>query len=601
MSAYKDLFNMLRISEDRLKIMSDMSWMFENYYLPIEQAEYYMDLASKNDDFFYKIQENKRKSFDKYIKERITHNTNMVNLISGPPGQGKSYVSIKIMQMVKENRQRFQNKSIDFFYAFNPTQLADSLKKMNDGDFCQCDEWQNMSGVNSRAVLEQLENILATMRYTEKCINVCTPMDVILIGMTSIIVPYGQKKKFLRIQKAGILMEDGRTFEETNKILDKLYGENWILTKKEFVLIKKGILKPDYREMVTRCLWYSTSGVGKLKNKFFLIGCLYLNIGKIKEQIDHYEVLKDKNYRELEKKRGSTGAFSSERYVYIEELALKLYRYAKKQGYPEEPLKPEKQILDLYMAQTGIADGLTLHERERVFKNIVVDFAKKDYKGELKEIRKKEKEDIERINKDFDIHKKFTYNEQIILDKYAIKSKSTRILRDLEIYNKVANKAMLSSKIIDEYPNLKTPQAINMIVKSIHGYISNELGISYERFRYPYLKEMHKSVVWGGGGHLKPDFIIIKHNGDVIFESTKCRNFKKKLKMLYSESKVEIDSARSYFKDTRKLPIVRVHVYNRYNEKEYTNFISPGMITSDMPITGRHKHNLLIDEYDKQD
>ena len=598
--SYKDAIRLMKKAEERLNHNADMSWMFTNYYLPVEQAQFYMDLACKDESFYWKVQKNMRKEFTQYLKERITHNTNQINLISGPPGQGKSYVGMKIMFETNRLRELIFGKGIDYYYAFNPSELSDKLKKMKDGDFVQCDEWKRMGGVNSRSTLGSLENIMATMRFTEKCVNLCTPMDVILVGMTSIFVPFGQKKGFLRILKSSDLIKKGSTFEEVNKYIIELYGKKFSLTKREYFKIKNGELKPDPNDMITRCLWYSSSGVGKEKNKFFLIGVLYFNVGSMHEMIKDYEIKKRESYRDLEKRRGSSGANTDDRHLELEEIAMQLYEYAKTQGYPNDPTKPGKDILDLYLSRSGIGSGLTGHETNKIVKPCVVELALKDFNGELDRKENEIKRKQDKYTDSIELKMEFTYDIQPILDTYKMTRKNNdNKIRDLDIYNKVKFQLMSYEDINKEHDEFKGKQAVYAIIKKIDAYINYMVGDLYELFRYPHLKKEYKSVFHGGGiGEL--DFEIDTFANEKIFESCKCFDFKTKIAVYFEKHKPEIDAARKYYKKYKKVPVVRVHIYNRFNNRCYTRFVKEGMIKSKMPITKKHRHIIRVDSYDEE-
>ena len=195
----------------------------------------------------------------------------------------------------------------------------------------------------------------------------------------------------------------------------------------------------------------------------------------------------------------------------------------------------------------------------------------------------------------------FKYDVPAIFEYYKNSSKNQDILKRLKKYDKIFNGDMTVQEIIEYYPELNSLYDVDVIKKSLDGFITYSIGHMYEEFRYyKNLKQNYHKVVWGKGGKSRPDFKITLHNGDVIFESTKILNFQYKLKVLFKHHNIEIQSAKEYLDETGFESKVRVHIFNKYNDKIYTKYIPQEVIRSDIPLTNGNYHMFKIDEfYDK--
>ncbi len=192
---YKTAMATMRRSKKYVDSPLQLANLFKNWYLPIEQRSFFLEKARKDNDWYKKCI-NVNSKLRQSIYERISHNSNMIILISGQPGSGKSIIGLALMQLIKEIRyqamkdkkekkkmklrglirqrgkykkdkalwKEFQRKYIELqndikecerktqcklHLAFNGSQLTDKIKnKMGDGDIVQCDEWENSNSEN---------------------------------------------------------------------------------------------------------------------------------------------------------------------------------------------------------------------------------------------------------------------------------------------------------------------------------------------------------------------------------------------------------------------------------------------------------------------
>ncbi|QEE15632.1 hypothetical protein DSAG12_01458 [Promethearchaeum syntrophicum] len=191
----------------------------------------------------------------------------------------------------------------------------------------------------------------------------------------------------------------------------------------------------------------------------------------------------------------------------------------------------------------------------------------------------------------------FKYDIPAIFEYYKKSSKHQDILKRLKKYDKIFNGDMTVQKIIEYYPDLHSRYDIDVIKKSLDGFITYSIGIMYEEFRYKILKKHFPKVIWGKGGKSVPDFKITQKNGDVIFESTKILDFSNKIKILFKHHNREIQSAKEYMDETGFEPKVRVHIFNKYNNKIYVEYIPQEVIVSDITLTNENYHIFKVDEF----
>ncbi len=609
---FKSHFKKFKNAKKYAEAPLDLSNLFDNWYMPVEHREVFMEKA-RNDPKFYQKLVNTNDKMILSIKERIIHNQNMIILISGQPGSGKSIIGLAIMQLVKEIRflvmkeeaQKIQQKLINLtqspsrylknptkeliqqektrltnlrdaklkaatcklHIAFNAAQLVMAIKKkMGPGDIVQCDEWENMIGEGAKTELNKLSNLMATMRFTGKCVILCTPMKIWLTGMTAKFIPFGQNKTY---------------FSSLNPADKK-----------------------------SRCIWLTTPVYATSDKEEFQLGYIILDIGRIAKLEKKYEEMKTRNYEALEAKGGSVSAITDSHTQDLIDIAQELYTWAKaNRNYPDDPTNPAKQIIKSYIRDSAIGLGLSTDERNYVISK-VVDFAKEEYKKTRTPSDHPVKEEYTRTISTDPIEK-FTVDIDKLLEEILATSNKPKIDRNVEIYRKVALQGKTYREIIAEkkqddqgqeleekvYPELNSAQSIKLIMDQVKGSIREKIGKIYELYRKNQLELQYPQVIYNGD-YGEPDFICFDEKEVPIVESTKCLEFADTLSLPYTEHAAEIKAARKIGKSTGSYPGVRVHIFNRFNEKTYTFFIEREYTEKSFPYNQKYS-NIRVKDYDR--
>lgn len=591
------------------------SFLFDDWYVTEENQTRY--LRQYQDDAVFRkiVQINCNEKFEKYLYQRAIDVNNMVNCFSGQAGTGKSQLSRAILKKMIRIRKTIMNEESNYTFIFNPAKLKSEFKKMKYGDMVQLDEWVKPKGDNSKLFIDELENLLATMRMTRKCIHLCTPMDVRLLGTTSVFEPFGYYKQF-KVKERAIQLSRFQDFDETNKYLKfefntKISHKNYEkikLIRKSFMvsnpnadpneieeMIKKKIL--DYNDMKTRALWYTTDPRTK---KETLQGIIIVDIGKELQEDDGYEKAKADNYKELEAHGGSVSAESDFEYELIRDLALEVYQFAKNRfSYPKNPENPAKADLSMYLREYQREKGIepyALGTKERnVFESLVVQFASDDYNQKKKSNAPQQTSTTTQTQ---DTSGEFKFDLDKLLEEIKNESKSPIIDRNIEIYRKLQNPMNTFETIIKEYPALKTRQSVEYAIKKVKGSINQKLGDQFEPYVMPYLQRIFSNVQKIGGVG-RPDYICIDKKSRTFFISVKCLDFATNYELLYSEHNAEIKEAREYYQATGIFPFVIAYVYNRYNKQYYTRTIPEVIIKANYPLNEKMKDILRLDEFDK--
>lgn len=593
-AAYQKAFSRLKASHNALD-ECNFKWIFEDYYVKIDQVHYYNQLAKLDRDFIRKIQINQKDHFQRYILESTIHVTNQVNVLSGPPGDGKSLAAIKIMKLTIEAYKEYRNHLMKIHYAFNPPELLNKLTNAKDGDFVQCDEWAKTQGQSSKAIGEQLTNILATVRFKEKCINICSPMGVIVIGMTSLLIPFGKNKQFLKKQQALKMIKQGLSYSKIKKAIELIYEIPF--TREDYIGLKTGRIRLDPKEMKTRLLWYSVTGNKYENMKMFLNGVIYLQLDTIQDLLPAYEKAKKDNYEKLEKNKGGVGGVDEDRTKHIEKLAQDLLDYAIKKGHVLG-MKLKKKKLDSLIFRSQIGTRLTLSEKE-VLKEICIEFNEQGYFKKKEEENQAIIETNQKTIEAIDQAVNFEYDELELLEeiKHSPHPTLKDLNRDIEIYKKIKYQFQTQKQINLQYSDFATNAAVGQIKRRVNGLIADHLGRKYELYLKPILENYFENVLYSGL-HRHPDFEYFDQRiNKKVFLNVKTMDFNNDIVVYYKKMNAEIIAARNYFKANNEIPIVKLHLFNRFNKRIYIREVPEGYLTNFMPITKKHKFVINIAEF----
>lgn len=615
-----DLKNIWKKMLGNVESEQNGSILFEDWYVTEENQTRYLR-QFQDDPIFRKIvQLDCTDKFEKYLYQRAIDENNMINCFSGQAGTGKSKLSRAILKKIVRIRKMLINENVDYSFVFNPAKMKSALPKMKYGDLLQLDEWVKPKGDNSKLLIDELENLLATMRMTRKCIHLCTPMDVRLLGTTSVFEPFGYYKSY-KVKLRAIQLSRFHNFKDTNHWLD--YEFQTTIDHKTYdkiVRLRNRITESNNDKSVdqierivesklmniedekTRALWYTIDPRSK---KETLQGCIVVSIGVELQEDDGYEKAKADNYKELESKGGSVSAEDDFEYELICDLAKSVYEFAKqKYHYPKNPENPAKADLSMYLSEYQRESGKEIYAlgtKERLkFESKVVSLATEEYlvkkQKDLDERTKSNLEDTTNII--VSNTGEFSYDEDKLLEEIRQTTKSQKIDRNIEIYKKLKNPINTFETIVKEYPELKTRQSVEYAIKQLRGSMNQRIGEQFQSYLMPYLQKIFSNVQMIGGVG-RSDYICIDKKSRTYFISVKSLDFATNYELLYSEHNAEIKEAREYYKASKIFPFVVAYVYNRFNKKYYTRIIPEMILKADYPLNDKLKDILRIDEFDK--
>jgi hypothetical protein len=614
MSNIDDFWN---IFSNRNKIEDfDGSFLFDEWYVKIENQQHYLRLYSTDPVFRKYVVIDQTKNLDLYFLERAVDITNMVNVFWGHPGSGKSDVARAIMKKYLKIKKDLLNEESDHYFTFNPGTFKAKFVEMKPGDYVQLDEWSKTEGQDSQNEMNEIDNILSTSRFSRKCVNLCNPMGIMLLNTTSIFETFGFNKIYVFKLRA-LTYTKIHDLKKTNELLEKEFNMtlskasyNKIMNKRKQLLdimdekevekhLKLNFLDP--KEMKTRCLW---STVDNRTGKIFFQGVVVFNIGEELIEDDGYAEAKKKNYVSLESSLGQVGANQVSREKRIKDLAIEFYQYCKEKfGYPRNKENPEKEILKNYIMdfreyKKVNSFGFSTSDEKLFYKQVVIE-ASND-KNEFKIPESFEKKEIPLDSNNCE---EFKYDEDQILDeilKDKINIPGNKVERNIKMFKQLRNPGTTYEMLIKENPELSYRESVDYAINQIKGELVSRRGKLYEKFKYCEYQKYFDLVVYNGE-QSQPDFMV-KKKETIFFISIKCYDFATKTYDIpQKEHLAEINAAKEYFKKYQVITPILVQVYNCFNKKTYTYQLDNDLIIKKIPLTKYFKQTLDLDGFDKSD
>jgi hypothetical protein len=128
----------------------------------------------------------------------VENESNQIIQINAEPNEGKSLLAQAIGLIWLKLQKDFNDLDIKIWFSVD---YADTIKKialMKDGDLLIQDEVTTLAGTDSIQVLRDLNNILKTMRQSQRSVIFCTPKRVQFSVTNLILEPIGKSTKYDR-------------------------------------------------------------------------------------------------------------------------------------------------------------------------------------------------------------------------------------------------------------------------------------------------------------------------------------------------------------------------------------------------------------------
>ncbi len=625
-SLYGSLFDAWKKMTKNLEEEFDGSFLFDEWYLTEENQTRYIRMYKDDPDFRNYVKEDCNTKLMKYLYQRAIEVNNMINIFTGLAGSGKSDLARWFMGKMVKIRKETLNEDTEYSYCFNASQLLDKIVNMKEGACTQCDEWENMQGDQSKIILNKLDNVITHMRFSRKCVNLCTPMGVRLINTTSIFEPFGFWKDYI-IKDRAIKLSKYRNYVYTQQKLVELYGRgiskegfNKIVRLRKRIAveipdtdeekdkkiekeIRKQLLKKE--DMKTRALWYT---IDPHSHKETFQGIISVPIGLELSDDDGYEQAKKENYEKLEKNRGGVSGEEQDRDSYLDAVATELYQFAKTNfKYPKNPRQPEKVDLKMYLTKLKVKtgedypmSGKDWDEVQSRITHLATEDFEESQKNQSNQNQMNQQTTNQSTNQDLNnINGEFTYDQEKVFEEIRKTTKSNTINRNIEIYNKLQRDPNYSQEnVIKEYPELKTRYSVSVALKPLKNAMDNIIGHLYEDYIFPYFQKIFSNATKLRENG-EPDFICIDRKGRTYYISVKCLDFATTYPLLYAEHHAEIKAGREHFQQFNVMPRVISFVYNRYNKKHYTRTIPEIVLKANYPLGNEMKDVLRLEDFDK--
>jgi hypothetical protein len=510
---------------------------FEEYDTDPLRRAMFTELCIQDDAFYFAQRKNVTKLFDDFMVRRILRPSNLIIMIEGPQGEGKSYIALWLAWYWVCRMNELTHRHIQIHFTFNSAESQNMLSTVGDGDMIMQDEDSKLIGRGAGTAESELTNLVETMRYTQKSIIICAPHLKMLPGMVTALRPYGQ-------------------LTTTN---------------------------PD--EFQTKVLLFQLKEGKPSDTNFMLLGYVVADIFAIPEDLlIKYKAAKDANYRQLELNSGAAGAQSKAELAKLTKHAKKILKVALKHHWPRDPSNPAKNALTLYFMEAGVKVS---RDQEAEVKQLVVDlFLEKHAKQKVPP--PSSLPDPAAAGSGVSPQVFFTAEDDAILAEIkAANPTDPNIDRDIDIY--LASKDPL--KTAEDYAQKYhiSPTRVGQIKAIMKGKLSERTGNKYEAFLEPFLQQKYATVIHQGGvGH--PDFICIDSSGHYFIYSVKCYRIGSRgsYSLKWDESHAEIEYARELFRLQKIQAVVITHLFNLDSQKIHEFSISdPKVITTQAPYVSR--------------
>lgn len=522
----------------------EMKKVFEEWETDPLREMMFTQVALDDDEFFFAQKRCINPTFEEFLDRRVMRPSNLIIMVEGPQGEGKSYIALWLALRWKLKMKELGSRDIKIEFTFNSSESQNTLAQVEDGDIIMQDEDSRLIGRGAQTAEAELQNLVETMRYTQKSIIICAPHVKMLPGMVTFLRPMGQ------------------------------------LT---------GAARDEYKSRVL--LYQLKEDRPTATQKFTLLGYIEADIGSIPPEFEaEYKKAKDKNFRQIEKNRGGTGAQTKEELKKLKGFARRILRIALRRHWPHDPSNPSKKALTAYFMEAEVAVSTS---QEEIIKQLVVDLFRAKNMADETETAETESQSPEVSTRPPETEsqsQKFSTDEAPILA--LIRQEATNdpnIARDLEIYTASKDPLHTAEEFVVKFKI--SPTRVGQIRREVAGMVNEKLGNTYEQFLLPRLQAVYPAVTHIGGKG-KPDFICKTVAGRAVIYSIKCLNFsagRGSYSLSYEESGAEIDYAQKLFKakTEKEIPLVAVHVLNRDNMSVYEELLPENVATLQTPLYNR--------------
>lgn len=247
--------------------------------------DYYNKLRIKGAKFgvYDAVRRDVTKYVHKHLNQVIERGLNLIGMIIGKGGEGKSLIALDLAKRLKDAQikyNRYKDSPVRFTYNIDESKKA--FKYNPNGTIVIQDEYNELVGESSQTTKTEFNNIVRTFRFTQKCFIVCNVNYIHVKGLHFVLETFG-------------------------------FDDSYFSSK-------------DHREMRTVCLVRYIDD-NHPKTELYL-GIAIIEVNEVLEQYKKSLILKQKNWKSL---IDSSGAVSSKmRKEERLEYANKLLKIAKK-------------------------------------------------------------------------------------------------------------------------------------------------------------------------------------------------------------------------------------------------------------------------------
>lgn len=524
-----------------------MAKIFAEYETDPLRELMFNELALRDDDFYRAQYKEVTDTFIDFIKRRILRPSNLIIMIEGPQGEGKSYIGLWLATVWVLMMEALIGKKPRIEFSFNAAESQAKLPKIRDGDLILQDEDSKLIGRGAATAEAELTNLVETMRYTQKSIIICAPHLKMLPGMVTALRPMGQFKT------------------------------------------------DDPDEYKSRVLVYQLEEDRPSGNKFMLLGFLIADISDIDDTLfRHYRKAKNDNYRQLEKNSGAAGAQSKIEHARLKKIARRVYKLALKRNWPRDPRNPSKKALAGFFMEAQVV--LNDHQ-EGVVSEMIVNM----FHAEHPPVRPSDPSvsvpappsSLPPSSPAVPLVPLFTVDENEIIAEIRREIVTVPTLeRQIAIYLGSKDPLKTGNDFADQY-HIGIGQ-VSKDKMAMEGRVNDRLGKRYERFLLPHLQQKYAQVI-AHGGQGRPDLICLDTSGHYFIYSIKCYRInharRPSFSLSWEKSHAEIEYARSLFFQ-QAIPVQQItvitHVLN-YETQKIHEFVldDPAVLSTRAPYNHR--------------
>jgi len=211
--------------------------------------------------------------------------SNQIIQINSLPNSGKSLLAQAVGNKLREYVVQYKEEDPEVYITFDTGETVITIEKMKDREICIQDEIENIEGEGAKAIIQRINNLLRTIRATQKFFIFCSPTYEPFDAVNFILEPIGKYRKFL--------------------------------------------IDDSPENMITRAMVYYCTR----KHELVPMGIVYFSLAAVINTKAYKKYLKRKmkNIKQLQEHKGFRGVLYDEDSV--RKYARELYEYAMKQSW----------------------------------------------------------------------------------------------------------------------------------------------------------------------------------------------------------------------------------------------------------------------------